>query len=91
MALYAASNNSLPQRQNLYFHKEAFTMATVDLEMPNDVDFKSRENHDGISMRIIRKYDINNDEFPCRLDVLFGFKTIRPAFARRIMGGQLHQ
>lgn len=91
VALYAASNNSLPQRQNLYFHKEAFTMATVDLEMPHDVDFKSRENHDGISMRIIRKYDINNDEFPCRLDVLFGFKTIRPAFARRIMGGQLHQ
>jgi hypothetical protein len=36
---------------------------------------------DGISMRIVRQYDINNDKFPCRLDVLWGAKTLRPQHA----------
>ena len=28
-------------------------------------------------MRIVRQYDINNDKFPCRLDVLYGYKNSR--------------
>jgi hypothetical protein len=39
---------------------------------------------DGISMRIVRQYDINSDKFPCRLDVLYGYKTIRPQLAARL-------
>jgi hypothetical protein len=39
---------------------------------------------DGISMRIARQYDIVNDKVPCRIDVLYGFKTIRPEMAARI-------
>ena len=35
-------------------------------------------------MRIVRQYDINNDRFPCRLDVLYGYKTIRQQLACRI-------
>jgi hypothetical protein len=35
-------------------------------------------------MRIVRQYDINNDLFPCRLDVLYGYKAIRPQLACRI-------
>jgi hypothetical protein len=35
-------------------------------------------------MRIVRQYDINNDQFPCRLDVLYGYKAIRPQLACRI-------
>jgi hypothetical protein len=52
--------------------------------MPNGVDFKAREVLDGISMRIVRQYDINNDKFPCRLDVLWGAKTLRPQHAVRM-------
>jgi hypothetical protein len=33
---------------------------------------------DNISMSIKRQYDIVNDKVPCRLDVLYGYKTIRP-------------
>lgn len=65
------------------FHKDAFTFATADLVMPDGVDFAAREVQDGISMRVVRAYDINNDQFPCRLDVLFGFKAIRPQLAVR--------
>ena len=43
----------------------------------------SRKNMDGISMRIVRDYDINNDKFPCRIDVLYGYKLIRPELAVR--------
>ena len=69
---------------SMVFHKEAFAFATADLVMPDGVDFAKRETMDGISMRIVRAYDINNDKFPCRLDVLYGYKTIRPQLACRI-------
>jgi hypothetical protein len=68
----------------LGFHKDAFAFATADLVMPQGVDFTSRQVFDGISMRIVRQYDINNDKFPCRIDVLYGYKTIRPELACRI-------
>lgn len=69
---------------DLAFHKEAFAFATADLVMPKGVDFAAREVMDGISMRIVRDYDINNDNLPCRIDVLYGYKTIRPELACRI-------
>jgi hypothetical protein len=39
---------------------------------------------DGVSMRIVRAYDINNDKFPTRIDVLYGYKTVRPQLAARL-------
>lgn len=72
--------------QNMAYHKDAFTFVTADLEMPKGVDFAARELHDGISLRIVRNYDINNDTFPCRIDVLFGYKTVRPEWATRVRG-----
>lgn len=72
-------------KPSLAFHKDAFAFATADLVMPQGVDFSSRQVMDGISMRIVRQYDINNDKFPCRLDVLYGYKTIRPQLACRIL------
>jgi hypothetical protein len=38
---------------------------------------------DGLSLRIVRAYDINNDNLPCRIDILYGKKTIRPEWAAR--------
>ena len=68
---------------SLLFQKEAFAFATADLLMPKGVDFAAREVMDGVSMRIVRQYDISNDKFPTRLDVLYGYKTIRPQLAAR--------
>jgi len=72
--------------QHMAYHKDAFTLVTADLEMPQGVDFAAREVYDGISLKIVRDYDIVNDKFPCRIDVLFGYKTIRPEWATRILG-----
>jgi len=72
--------------QNLVYHKDAITFATADLLMPQGVDMASRQVHNGISMRIVRQYDINNDRMPCRIDVLYGFSVIRPQMAVRLWG-----
>jgi hypothetical protein len=72
--------------QNLVYHKDAITFATADLVMPQGVDMASRQVHNGISMRIVRQYDINNDRMPCRVDVLYGFAVIRPQIAVRMWG-----
>jgi len=72
--------------QNLAFHKNAFTLATADLLLPGGVDMAERANYKGISMRMVRQYDINSDMFPVRFDVLFGWKTIYPELAVRVGG-----
>ncbi len=69
---------------SLAYQKNAFAFATADLVLPRGVDFAAREVLDGISMRIVRQYDIVNDKFPCRVDVLYGYKTIRPQLAIRL-------
>ena len=72
--------------QNLVYHKDAITFATADLLLPGGVDMASRAVHNGISLRVVRQYDINNDRMPCRIDVLYGYSAIRPAMAARIWG-----
>ena len=69
---------------SLAYHKSAFAFATADMVMPRGVDFAAREVFDGVAMRIVRQYDINNDKFPCRLDVLYGYKSLRPQMACRL-------
>jgi len=72
--------------QNLIYHKDAIAFATADLLMPQGVDMASRQVHNGISLRIVRQYDINNDRMPCRIDVLYGYGVIRPQLATRLWG-----
>ena len=71
---------------HLVYHKDAFTFATAHLPLPSDVDFAAREVYDGLSVRILRQYDINSDNFPCRLDILHGYEVLRPNWACRVMG-----
>ena len=79
-----AASSSYPQ--NLVYHKDAITFATADLLLPQGVDMASRQVHNGISLRVIRQYDINNDRMPCRIDVLYGYSVIRPQMAVRMFG-----
>lgn len=69
---------------DLVFHKDAFTFATADLLLPEGVHFAAREVMDGISMSIVRDFAISDRSFPCRVDVLYGYKTIRPQLACRL-------
>src|SRR5438093_1043836 len=69
---------------SMLYQEGAFAFATADLQMPQGVDFARREVLDGVSMRIVRQYSIADDTFPCRIDVLYGYKTIRPQLASRV-------
>ena len=85
-ALVFLGGSAIAYPQNLIYHKDAITLATADLLLPQGVDMASRQVHNGISLRIVRQYDINNDRMPCRVDVLYGFSAIRPVTAVRMWG-----
>lgn len=70
--------------QSLAFHPEFATFATADLVMPGGVDMAARASSDGLSIRVVRQYDINNDVLPCRLDILWGAVAMRPQLACRL-------
>ena len=72
--------------QNFMFHRNAFTLAVADLELPEGVHFAGRasDKEVGLSMRIVRQYTINNDSIPTRLDVLYGWAPLYPELAVRI-------
>lgn len=83
-AIVFAGTLSTAAGLSIAYHKDAFTFATADLVMPSGVDMAARKVMDGVSMRLVRQYDINNDKFPCRFDVLYGYKTLRPQLAVRL-------
>ena len=53
------STASATRPQNLLYHKDAFTLVTADLVLPEGVDFRARQVHDGMSVRVVRQYNIN--------------------------------
>ena len=79
---------SVTSPQALCFHKEAFAMACADLPLPGGVDMAERvsDKELGLSIRLIRAYDINQDRFPLRIDFLYGWTTLYGQLAARIWG-----
>ena len=72
VAAVSSPTKSTSYFNNFGFTRDAIGLVTVPLELPEGVDFRSREMWKGISMRVVRAWDINNDVFPCRTDILFG-------------------
>lgn len=70
--------------QSLVYHRDAFTFVTADLPTPGGVDFAATEVMDGLALSIVRGFDISDRSFPCRIDCLYGYKTIRAQLAARI-------
>lgn len=71
---------------NVAFCRDAFGLVMVPMEIPQGVDFAARETYRNISMRVIRAYDINNDVFPTRIDILYGTTTYYDELAARLGG-----
>jgi len=82
----AATTDATDYPINLSFCKDAYTFATAKLEMPSDVSFKGQMEQDGLNIRLLRQYDINNAQHPMRLDIFFGSLAQRPSQACRIIG-----
>ena len=86
ITMHTGAVGAAGQSQNMAFQKGAFALATVDQELPGGVHFAARDNYEGFSIRIVRQYDINSNQIPCRIECLWGAKTIYPELAVRIGG-----
>ena len=84
----ASIGTSAVTAHNIAMHEQAFALAFVPLEMPQGVDFAAVETDPdtGISIRIVRQYDISSDKFKTRADVLYGWAALRPEWACKILG-----
>jgi hypothetical protein len=71
--------------QSLAFNKDAIVFASVDMGMPKGVDMSARNNYDGISMRLVRQYQIGTDKYPSRYDILFGYQILRQEYCVRVI------
>jgi hypothetical protein len=59
----------------------------VPLVMP-DGQWGDTVTEDGISIRIVKDYDVDVDSEIIRMDILYGVKTIYPELACRITGAE---
>jgi len=69
--------------QSFAFQKQAIALAFVPMVLPPGTE-AARETYKGISIRVVRDYDIANDLILCRLDVLYGVKLVEPRRAVRL-------
>jgi hypothetical protein len=77
-----ASNTAFAQ--DLFFHKDAFAAAFVDLEDVSPYGAScARAKSDDIAMRFVQQYAVASDTVAARLDVLFGFGPLLPELAAR--------
>ncbi len=78
ITVLGAANAVSPQ--GLAFHKDWCTLACADLPLPRGVDMAGRmsDRQLGMSIRMVRAYNVSNDQFPCRLDILYGWSALRP-------------
>ena len=78
-AITLATPKNSVYRKSLAYTQKAVTMASADLVMPKKaVEEAARTSYDGVSMRMLTDYLPLTDQLATRLDVLFGFKYIRP-------------
>lgn len=75
---------STAYRQNLMYHKDAFTFITADLPIMGDALSCVRRVQDGLSLRVWQASDIINDQMLMRIDILYGYLALRPEWACRI-------
>jgi len=70
--------------QNMAFHRNAFGLVFIPLELPRSAGFKARSTMEGVSIRIVEDFDIDNDTEIIRMDILNATKTLYPELAVRI-------
>ena len=86
-ALTFVGSESTAYAQNLVFHPNAFALVTVPIEMPANVwGARETDQEAGMSIRVVKQYDIDADEEIIRMDILYGIKTLYPELATRLWG-----
>jgi hypothetical protein len=71
---------------NLAFHKNAFGLVTCPLEEPDGAAWSKRQSANGLSVRVVKDYDIDTDDEVIRIDILYGVKALYPELACVLLG-----
>lgn len=84
---HASTYASARTPAGLVFHRDFATLGVADLMIPKNKEASRVSSKKlGLSLRMIRDYNINNDKMPSRIDVLCGTKVLYPEFACRVQG-----
>ncbi len=83
-SLGPAASTTVPM--NVAFHRNSLALVTVPLELPNSANFRAQAEWNGFSIRVVKDYDITNDEEIIRLDTLYGVKAIYPELGVKMYG-----
>lgn len=70
---------------NLVFHKNAFAFVTRPLEIAHGVE-SYVTNFEGITLRVTFGYDVAAKKQILSIDTLYGFKTLYPELAVKVVG-----
>lgn len=70
--------------QNLQYGKSAFKMVSVPLIMPTNAELAAQETVDGITVAVVRDFDVLQRRMITRLDFLGGISAVRPEWACRV-------
>lgn len=81
-----ANISGAPSAQNMVFHRDAMTLVVVRLEKPGGMEWSEEvyNKEIGLSCRLVRGYDIRGNQKLVRVDVLGGWKLVRPEFLCRV-------
>lgn len=84
ITVVGAANTATPQ--GLAFHKEAFCFAMAPLQVPAGVHMAKAvtDPETGMSIRMVSAYDVTNDKFITRADILYGWAARKPEWACRV-------
>lgn len=74
---------STANTQNMFFHKNAFRMVSAPLIIPKAVEWAVQETYQGVSVSIIRAFDVLQRRMITRVDFLGGLLAERPEWAVR--------
>lgn len=83
-AITIVGSASTSYAQNLQYHKNAFKMVSVPLIMPTNAEVAAQETVDGITVAVIRDFDVLQRRMITRLDFLGGLSAVRPEWAARV-------
>jgi P22 coat protein - gene protein 5 len=78
------ANTNTPQ--GLVYFPEAFAMVMADLQLPQGLWASERISNKALNLaiRFLKSYDIMSDQSPARVDILYGWKAVRPEMAVRV-------
>lgn len=80
-ALVFVGSASTTYTHNIAYHKDAFRMVSVPLVMPDAVELAEQFTYKGITVAIVRAFDVLKRRMITRVDFLGGFVAVRGEWA----------